>query len=258
MRVQFLAVDGFNFVRRIFEARRPQSSEDLQGVVEAAKSSLQRAIDKFSPSHAAFVLEEHDRTWRHLLLSSYKANRSPTPELLLNSLDDFVDGFSQLGVMSCQVPSYEADDVIGTIASVVARHGGDVVILSTDKVYLQLVSDHIRIVDHFHGKTWKAQDIQDKYGVRVDQYADYLALVGDKSNNVKGVPGIGPKSAVQLLSVYGDLEGLLVAESEDKQVVKVQLALDDVRRCRQLAQLKTDVELGRNLKSFRLRPPTKE
>ena len=252
MQIRFLTVDGFNLIRRIFEARRPNRPEDVASVVDAAKGSLQRAIDRFSPTHAAVVLEDHDRTWRHLLYHDYKANRSPTPGLLLDHLDRFAEAFRDLGVTICKVASYEADDVIGTITTVVAGHGGEVLILSTDKVYLQLISNSVRVIDHFQHKTWRAVDVEQNYKIRVDQYVDYLALVGDKSNNVKGVPGIGPKSAEQLLSAYGDLECVLAAADEDKLVARVQAAHGEVRRCRQLAQLKTDVELGRNLKSFRL------
>ena len=187
-----------------------------------------------------------------MLYRDYKANRSPTPDLLLDHLDGFAEAFRDLGVTICKVASYEADDVIGTITTVVAGHGGEVLILSTDKVYLQLISNSVRVIDHFQHKTWHAVDVEQNYKIRVDQYVDYLALVGDKSNNVKGVPGIGPKSAEQLLSAYGDLECVLAAADEDKLVARVQAAHGEVRRCRQLAQLKTDVELGRNLKSFRL------
>jgi len=250
--IRFLTVDGFNLIRRIFEARRPIGFEDLVDVVDATKGSLKRAIDRFLPSHAAVVLEDHDRTWRHLLYRDYKANRSPTPNLLLSHLDLFAQAFSELGVTSCTVQNYEADDIIGTLATVVAKHGGEVLILSTDKIYLQLISDNIKVVDHFQDRTWLEADVKRKYGVRVDQYIDYLALVGDRSNNIKGVPGIGPKLAEELLSVHGDLQCVLTASGSDKLVFKVQAAHEDARRCRQLVTLKTDVDLGRNLKSFRL------
>ena len=166
--------------------------------------------------------------------------------------------FLDLGVTSCTVPNYEADDVIGTIATVVAERGGEALILSSDKVYLQLISDSIKVVDHFQGRIWLAADVKRKYGVRVDQYVDYLALVGDKSNNVKGVLGIGPKSAERLLAAHGDLERVLAAVSDDKLVTRVQVAYGEGRRCQQLAKLKIDVELGRNLKSFRLLGKIKE
>ena len=182
----------------------------------------------------------------------YKADRSATPHLLLNHLDLFAQAFSELGMTNCAVQNYEADDIIGTIAKVVTEHGGEVLILSTDKVYLQLISDSVRVVDHFLDKIWLKPDVKRKYGVNVDQYVDYLALVGDRSNNIKGVPGIGPQSAKKLLVAHGDLECVLAASGDDKLVSKVQAAHDEARRCKQLAALKTDVELGRNLKSFRL------
>lgn len=252
MRVRFLAVDGFNLIRRIFEARRAQSVEDMADVVSAARNSVQRAIEFHQPTHAAVVLEAHDRTWRHLLFPGYKAGRSPTPELLLGHLDDFSEAFATLGVSSCSVPSYEADDVIGTIASVVAGHGGSVVILSTDRIFLQLVSDKVLVFDHFNDRRFAPADIEALLEIRCDQYIDYLALVGDKSNDVKGVPGIGPKSAVELLHEYDSLNHILSSHDDKKLVQKVQDTHDLAIRCRQLVTLKVDVELGRNLKSFRL------
>ena len=258
MPILFLAVDGFNLIRRIFEARQPRNAQDVESVVDAAKGSLSRILTKFSPSHAAVVFEDRGRTWRHLLSRDYKANRSPTPDLLLNGLHEFVAGFQEIGVTDCKVPSYEADDVIGTIASVVAGLGGRTVIVSTDKVYLQLLSSEITLFDYFNDRLWDRQRMRNHFGVSVDQYVDYLALIGDKSNNLKGVPGIGPKSALQLLSRYSDLESAITSAADDKLANKVQASKYDARRCRQLAQLKTDVELGRTLKSFRLSSSSKD
>ncbi|MBT4161874.1 MAG: flap endonuclease Xni [Gammaproteobacteria bacterium] len=252
MKVRFLAVDGFNLIRRIFEARHVQSAADMGSVVDAARSSLQRALGSHNPTHAAVVLEAHDRTWRHLLYTDYKANRSATPELLLSHLDDFSAAFSELKVSTCSVESYEADDVIATIAAVVASHEGSVVILSTDKVYLQMITERVVVCDHFGDRVYGREQVEAQLHIPVSQYTDYLALVGDKSNNVKGVPGIGPKSAVELLQKFETLELILSSDVDDKLVKKVQGAADEARRCRQLVQLKTDVELGRNLKSFRL------
>jgi protein Xni len=136
---------------------------------------------------------------------------------------------------------------------VLALQVGEVVILSTDKIFLQLLSDKVVVYDHFEGKRLDAGYVQDRYGIRVDQYVDYLALVGDKSNNIKGVAGIGPKSAVELLSSYQRLDDLLATDAEDRLVSKVQAARDIALRCRQLVTLKQDVELGLNLKSFRIK-----
>ena len=251
MKVRFLAIDGFNLIRRIYEARNPLAATDMPAVIDATEQSLQRALNRHKPTHAALVMEDHDRTWRHLLYSDYKANRSPTPYMLLQHIDGFNRAAENLGISSCSVANYEADDVIATITTVVADRDGEVVILSTDKVFLQLLRPTVIANDHFNDRLYGVDVIERDYGVRPDQYIDYLALVGDKSNNVKGVPGIGPKSAVELLVRYSTLEALLNAE-DDRLAQKVQAAEGEARRCRQLVRLKTDVELNRNLKSFRL------
>ena len=250
--MKFLAVDGFNLIRRIFEARHAETEADMAAVIQAASQSLGRALQTHKPTHAAVILEHHDKTWRHLLYPEYKANRSATPELLLTNLAGFREAFLALGVASCSVPSYEADDVIGTIAHVVSAHGGDVIILSTDKIYLQLIDDHILVFDHFNEVRRGAPYVMEHYGIPVSQYIDYLALVGDKSNNVKGVPGVGPKSALELLIHHKTLDKILAAEENSAAARKVHAAAHDATRSRQLLTLKTDVELGLNLKSFRL------
>lgn len=250
--MKFLAVDGFNLIRRIFEARHAQNESDLAAVIQASSQSLGRALQRHKPTHAAVVLEHHDKTWRHLLYPAYKENRSATPELLLSGLPKFEDAFKALGVASCGVPSYEADDVIGTIARVVSDHKGDVVILSTDKVYLQLINPHIEVFDHFNEVHRDTGYVDSQYGITVDQYIDYLALVGDQSNNIKGVQGVGPKGAQSLLSTHKTLDNILATEDNSAAVKKVQQAAEDARRSKQLVTLKTDVELGLNLKTFRL------
>ena len=100
--MKFLAVDGFNLIRRIFEARHAETDADMESVVLAASQSLNRALSRHKPTHAAVVLEHHDRTWRHLLYPEYKQNRSATPELLVNHLADFEKAFQALGVTSCR------------------------------------------------------------------------------------------------------------------------------------------------------------
>lgn len=262
MSIRFLAVDGFNLIRRIYEARihkekhQPESGEvsreDMIQVVEAAKSSLARALKEHHPTHAAVVMEHHDRTWRHLLYPAYKASRSETPPMLISSLPRFVAAFAELGVQSFGIDSYEADDVIATLATVVSVHEGEVVILSTDKIFLQLVNNKVIVYDHFANKRCDRAYVEERYKIAQGQYVDYLALVGDKSNNIKGVQGVGPKSAVTMLSEHDSLDGILSAPSATTMLKKVNASSADALRSRQLVTLKTDVELGQNLKSFRL------
>ncbi len=271
MSIRFLLVDGFNLIRRVFEARHARSEQDLEEVVSATRLSLQRAVESYRPTHAAVVLEGHDRTWRHLLYPEYKGERSPTPVLLLENLDKFEAAFASLGVNSLSVESYEADDVIATIARVVADivvadsvadNESQAVILSTDKIFLQLLSTRIRVVDHFTDREYYPADVEERYKVTVAQYIDYLALVGDKSNNIKGVPGIGKKTAADLMQRYGSLDGILqgtiAGSDDDKHRQKVLLHQKLASRCQQLITLKTNVQLGQNLKYFRITLVNKE
>lgn len=252
MRLRFLAVDGYNLIRRIFEARQAQSAQDIASVVESSKTSLARAIERHLPTHAAVVLEHHDRTWRHLLYPQYKANRSPTPPLLVEAIPQLEAAFLELGVKSFSVDNYEADDIIATIATAVAGHDGDVVILSTDKIYLQLLSERIVVVDHFADKHFDLAYVESRYEIRHSQFVDYLALVGDRSNNIKGVPGVGHKTAAELLGRFPDLDAIMVADDDLAGLRKIRQSPDAASQSRLLVQLKTDVDLGENLRSFRL------
>ena len=262
MTIRLLAVDGFNLIRRIYEAILYKSKgenktksvnvQEVSQVVEATKSSLARALKEHEPSHAAVVMDQHIQTWRHLLYSDYKANRAGTPAILMSNIAYFTEAFASLGVKSFSVDGYEADDIVATMATSVSKNHNEVIILSTDKAYLQLMNDSVVVFDHFAKKRFNRAYIQQKYGVSIEQYIDYLALVGAGSNNIKGVQGIGPKSAVSLLSEFGSLDCILSDKSQSALTKKVKASRSEAIRSRLLVTLKVDVELGQNLKSFRL------
>ena len=138
-----LLIDGFNLVRRLYEAR-PHGDEPVQEeVITSASQSLRRALREHQPSHVCCIFDSHDKTWRHELYPDYKANRKPTPQPLLDAIPQFEDAFLELGVKSITVPTYEADDVIATLAKGISGRGGKVTILSTDKNFLQLLDDGV-------------------------------------------------------------------------------------------------------------------
>ena len=245
-----LLVDGFNLIRRIYEAR---PEPDIEAIFLASVQSLQRALREHSPTHVVMVFENHDRTWRHLLYKDYKANRSPTPMALIDGIKQFEASFKEIGVHSFTLDSYEADDVIATFAYGIGTAGNDAIILSSDKMYLQLLSPHIRVVNHFEHKDISENDVLERYGVKKEQLTDYWALVGDSSNNIKGVPGVGAKSAAHLLSRHDNLDEILLSSETDTMTLKVVTNMTVAKRCKQLVTLKTDVELGTNLRHFRIR-----
>jgi len=249
--MRVLLVDGFNLVRRLYEARPHDGEAVEQEVITSAAQSLKRALREHKPSHVCCVFDSHEKTWRHLLYPDYKANRKPTPQPLLDAIPQFEGAFLELGVQSLCVPGYEADDVIATLAKGISKKAGDVTILSTDKNFLQLLDDHVIVYNHFNEKEYSRNWVKEKYGVRHDQLIDFWALTGDSTTNIKGVPKIGPKTAQQLIDNFGSLDPLLDNPPEGTTGERLKTHRQDADICRQLVQLKTDVEVGVNLKQLR-------
>lgn len=265
--VNALLIDGFNLIRRIYEAgkvdRKDEKFEDshdpraypdsdyIKKTVLSSSASIKRALARHKPSHVCCVIDSHDKTWRHLLDSQYKADRKKTPAALLENLHSFEAAFEEFGVKSLKLENYEADDVIATLAQGIAIGKGNAVILSTDKSYLQLLGDHIRVFDHFNDCEINAEAVNRKFGVRVDQLVEFWALAGDRGNNIKGVERIGEKTARELLEEYGSLEAIMRSQPKDKRVERIRKEEAVALRCRKMLTLKTDVELGVNLKDFR-------
>ena len=270
-KINFLLIDGLNLVRRVFEANH-RDDTDMTGCVEGCERSLARALNTHRPTHAAVVLDSYETTWRHLLYPEYKGNRKPTPEALIKNLDLFKNAFKKLGVPSITVAGYEADDVVSTLASGVASKAGDAIILSTDKGFLCLLSDQIRVYHHFEQRFVAAADVQRKYSLRNDQLIDFWALSGDPGNNIKGVPGVGKKTALLLMEAFDSLNHILSQarsmeagdsagtgelkeiEALMKPLAKVLKHEADALKCRLLLTPKLDVQVGTNLKDFRFSP----
>lgn len=257
---RILLVDALNLIRRIFEAR-PDSGENIGDVIEACARSLRRALKDHSPSHGAVVFDSTMTTWRHEFYADYKMGRKPTPAALIENMPEFVRRFEELGISTLLVDSFEADDVIATLADGVANStagdGLEVVILSTDKSFLQLLKPGLRVYHHFDQRELDEQSVLDKYNVNIDQLTAYWALAGDASNNIKGVPKIGAKTAANLIAQYGSLEAILGDEAANSSALRVQQHGDLVQQCKQLVTLKTDVRVGINLKLLRLKEPSK-
>ena len=246
-----LLIDGFNLIRRIYEARPHDEDVFDPEVIISAAQSLNRALRKHEPSHACFVFDSYESTWRHDLYPEYKKNRKPTPASLLDAMPKFEEAFKKLGVNSFALAHYEADDLIATLAMALARKNENVTILSTDKNFLQLLDDRVKIYDHFNDREYTAKWVIEKYGVRHDQLVDYWALTGDTTNNIKGVPKIGPKTAQKLITKYETLETLLGNHPEDSTGKRIQEYKQDAEDSRELSQLKTNIKLGINLNQLR-------
>ncbi|MEZ5331888.1 MAG: 5'-3' exonuclease H3TH domain-containing protein [Thermoanaerobaculia bacterium] len=257
--IRLLLVDGLNLIRRVYAAQPGEDGpEKADAGRESATQSLRRALRETSPTHAVVVLEGPEPTWRHRLFPAYKEGHPPMPPALADALPGYREAFAGLGVSSFELPGVEADDVVGTLAVKTAGSGGEAVILSTDRIFLQLLSGRVRVRDHFASRDLDRGGVLDRFGVEPERLLDLLALTGDSGNGIPGVPGVGPKTAAKLLDAHGSLEAILTVAAAEPTELSPKLAAKlrdhaaDARLARSLVALRTDLELGLNLRDLRL------
>lgn len=253
-RPSLLLVDALNLIRRVYAAQPGEDgSERAEGAKVASVQSLRRGLRQSAPTHAVCVFDGDGQSWRHELYPDYKAGHAPMPEALGAALEGYRVAFGEIGVPSLTRPRFEADDVIATIACKAVAAGASVTILSTDKIFLGLLPRGVRVRDHFKGTDFHAQDVVAKFGVRPEQLVDFLALAGDRGNGINGVPGIGPKTAGELLSRFETLAEALEAadDLEGKLGERLRDHADMARLCYRLIGLRTDLDLETNLSELR-------
>ncbi len=178
------------------------------GAIYGFTSMLTRVILEFSCSHLAVALDSGGKTFRHDIFPEYKSHRPPAPEELIPQFPLVREAVSSLNIDVLERQGFEADDLIATYAKMASNQGIKVTIISSDKDLMQLIDDNISMYDPLKSKYIKAEQVMEKFGVRPDQVIDVLALIGDSADYVPGVPGIGPKTAAELISKYQSLEGI--------------------------------------------------
>ena len=213
-------IDGPNYVFRAFHAVRhnlTNSKGEPTNAVFGYVQMLRSVLKDLNPTHVAVAFDPKDGTFRNRIYADYKAHRPPMPEDLAAQWPTILDVTDAFRLNRICIEDYEADDVIATLARSAEAKDWDVTIVSTDKDLMQLVGDRIWMRDTMKGIDYGSNEVKEKWGVAPDRIHDLLALVGDTSDNIPGVPGIGPKTAVQLLDAYGDMEGVLCHAHEIKQ-----------------------------------------
>ena len=252
--IRLLLVDALNLVRRVYAAQPGEDGpERADGARLASVGSLQRALRRSAPTHAACIFDGGGRSWRHEIEPAYKQGHKPMPGALRDALDDYRRAFREIGVASLAFPSLEADDVVATIALKAVEAGAAVTVLSTDKIFAGLLPLGVAVRDHFEDREVDAAAVMAKFGVEPRQLFDYLALAGDRGNGIAGVPGIGAKTAADLLTRFATLEEALAAADRvgDALGRRLREHAETARHCRELVALRTDLDLGVNLNQLR-------
>lgn len=208
-------VDVSSFIFRAFYAIRQLSSRSGEptNAVYGVGSMLARLIEESNPKYLSIVYDSKEASFRRDVYPEYKANRSAPPDELIPQFARIEDLILKMGLHSIRHEGVEADDLIGTLTHrwIAENPDHEVVIVTGDKDLMQLVTSRVRALDTMKNVVYTPVEVEAKFGVRPDQIRDYLALVGDSSDNIPGVPSIGPKGATDLLKEYGTLEGILAA-----------------------------------------------
>ncbi len=252
MSIHLVIIDALNLIRRVHSAQPDPT--DIERTINTTSRTLQRIIHESEPTHIIAVFDHHlqDRGWRAELLPSYKQNRKPMPEPLQQGLDAIQQAWWELGIDSLLSDGDEADDLVATLACKVANHNEKVTIISTDKGYCQILSPTLQIRDYFQQRWLDAPFIENEFGVKPSQLADYWGLTGVSSSQVPGVAGIGPKAAKEILTQFANIEEAYASEElAPKYRKKLDEHIEIARISKQISTLKTDIELGFNLQDIR-------
>jgi DNA polymerase-1 len=245
---KLILIDGSAYLFRAFHALPPLSNAQgeptgaLFGVVNMLRQHLAQ-----KPEYLAFVMDAGGKNFRHARFPDYKANRPPMPDDLRAQIEPLMQIVQALGVPLLRVPEVEADDVIGTLAKQAEAAGIDVVVSTGDKDLAQLVTDKVTLVNTMTNSRLDPAGVVAKFGVRPDQIVDFLALMGDKVDNIPGVEKCGEKTAAKWLGEYGSLAGVIAhaAEVGGKIGENLRAAIPRLPLSQELATVKTDLALDR-------------
>lgn len=257
-------IDGSNQMYRAYHAIRGLTRSDGKSTnaTYGFITMLRKLLADHRPQYIVASFDLRGKTFRSDVAADYKANRSPMPLDLAEQVPWVHEACEAMGVPILTSEGFEADDVIGTLATKAGAHGLQAAIVTGDKDFFQLVHDGIRVYNPKDQGTWyDAAGVKDKWGVEPSQVCDVLALMGDSIDNVKGVPGIGEKGATELIRSYGSLDALLKAAPEIKQKryrEGLTTHADQARQSRELVTIRTDVDVPFDLERFRFRGADRE
>lgn len=253
-------VDGSGFIFRAFHALPPMTRPDGTPVnaVYGFVTMLMKLLSETDADHIAVIFDAKRKNFRNDIYPEYKAHRPPPPDELIPQFALIHKAVEAFNLPSIQMEGFEADDLIATYVRQAVAVGAEVTVVSSDKDLMQLVGDKVIMFDAMKNRMIDAAGVIEKFGLGPDKVVDIQALAGDSSDNVPGVPGIGVKTAAQLIEVYGDLDTLLARAGEIKQPKRRESLIDyadQARISRELVRLKDDVPVEAPLDSFDVKVP---
>jgi len=241
-----ILVDGSSYLYRAFHGM-PNFSNSRglpTGAVYGVVNMLRSLIQQYQPTHIGVIFDAKGKTFRDDMFTEYKANRPPMPDELRQQIEPLYQIIEALGLPLISVTGVEADDVIGTLAIQAVKAGHQVLISTGDKDIAQLVNDDVTLINTMNNSLLDPQGVIDKFGVPAERIIDYLALMGDTSDNIPGIPKVGPKTAVKWLTQYGTLDEIVSHADEIKGKVGENLRanLEQLALSRELVTIKCDVK----------------
>jgi DNA polymerase-1 len=252
-------IDGSSYLYRAFHALPALSNSrgDPTGAVHGVLNMINKMIKEQSTEHIAVVFDAPGKTFRDEMFAEYKANRPPMPEDLRLQIDPLMKAVPAMGLPLLRVKGVEADDVIGTLCRQAVKSGMDVLISTGDKDMAQLVEEKITLINTMSGTVLDRDGVKKKFDVYPEQIIDYLALVGDTSDNIPGVPRVGAKTAAKWLNQYGSVSEI-VKNADDiggKVGESLRDNLDQLELSQKLATIQQDVDLEKKPKDLKRSEP---
>ncbi len=255
-------IDGSSYLYRAFHALPPLSNSkgEPTGALHGVLTMIQKLLRDEQPSHVAVVFDAPGKTFRDDLYSEYKANRPPMPDELRSQVQPILDVVEAMGLPLLRVSGVEADDVIGTLCMEAATNNLDVLVSTGDKDLAQLVNDKVTLINTMNDSRLDRDAVKAKFDVFPEQIVDYLALVGDTSDNIPGVPKVGAKTAAKWLNLYDSAAGIIDNAADIKGKVGDSLRdnIEQLQLSQELATIRTNVELDVNVTELRSSAPDVE
>ncbi len=257
-----ILVDGSAYLYRAFHAMPPLTNSKGQatGAIYGVVNMLRRLVADYQPTHMVVVFDASGKTFRDDIYSEYKANRASMPDDMRSQIKPLYEVVEKMGFPVLIVPGVEADDVIGTLSAQASAKGLRTIVSTGDKDMAQLVNEHVTLVNTMTNTVMDVDGVKEKFGVPPEQIIDYLALVGDASDNIPGVPSCGPKTAAKWLATHGSLKGVMANADAVKGKIgeKLREAMDHLPMSYDLATIRLDVALEHSVDELKLKEPDEE